>query len=70
MPYSEVTHTIFLKGGAPADAPFVPQATTPLKQRILSSSLLYTMSYIDDTHILDFALIRAFFPFILRLCKR
>ena len=67
MPYSEVTHTIFLKGGAPADAPFVPQATTPSKQRILSSSYLYTMSYIDETHILDFALAKAFLPFVLRL---
>ena len=67
MPYSEVTHTIFLKGGALSDAPFIPQATPPLKQRILSSSSLYTMSYIDETRILDFALTKAFLPFSLRL---
>ena len=34
---------------------------------ILSSSSLYTMSYIDETRILDFALAKAFLPFSLRL---
>jgi len=33
----------------------------------LSSSSPYTMSYMDETHILDFALVKAFLPFSLRL---
>ena len=43
------------------------EGTAIPKKVFLSSLSLYTMSYTDETHILDFALTKAFLPFVLRL---